>query len=142
MISLDETTGKLTYDSNFIPPKFEGLGHTVDNTKYSNFRIKNVIADGRSCDIIAYYKNDKLDNVSIFLDNDYLKNNYSPPSDIDIRDYLTPFIEYSTNELKTLIKSFLNSKRTNFSWGKVEILTDPRDQMTFICIKYSRTDFV
>lgn len=140
MIKLEEKTGKLFFDGGIIPANFEGIEQTVGKNRYSNFRVKSVSSDGKLCELIAYYKNTKLDNISIFLDNDYLKNKYSPPSDIDLRDYLTPFIEYSINELKLIVKSFLNSKKTNFSWGRVEILTDPRDQVTFIRIKYHRTD--
>jgi len=140
LITLDEKNGKFYYDGNFIPSKFGGAGHSVGNNTYSNFSIKTT-ADNKICNVTAYYKNGSLDNISIFLDNDYLKNNYSPPADLDFRDYLTPFIEYSINELKIIVKSFLNSNKTKFSWGRLEILTDPRDQGTFICIRYNRVDW-
>ena len=136
MITLDEKTGRLFYDEDSIPSKFDGIGQTVGKNIYSNFKVKTKTVDGKQCDVIAYYKNAKLDNISIFLDNDYLKDNYTPPSDIDFRDYLSPYIEYSINELKAVIKSFLNSKKTNFSWGRIETLTDPRDQVPFIKITY------
>jgi len=142
MITLDEKIGRLFYDGNSIPSKSDEISQIVGDNIYSNFKVKTKTVDGKKCDVIAYYKNSKLDNISIFLDNEYLKENYTPPSDIDFRDYWTPYIEYSIYELKTVIKSFLNSKKTNFSWGQIEILTDPRDKVPYIKITYlSATTF-
>jgi len=138
MIRLDKITGKLFYNENFVPSKFEKVGHTVNGDNYSNFKVDYILLNHIKVDFIAYYKNTCLDNISIFLDNDYLTKNYSPPLDLDYKDYLTPFVEHSINELRKILKLLIDSEKTHFEWGKIEILTDPRDRVSFIKISYNR----
>jgi len=139
MITIDERNGDLFYEDNQVPKIYNGEGGGVGKNKYATFSVMTDFTDNKPCDVTFHYKNTKLDSISISIDNNYLKNNYVPSKDINFRDYLTPYINFSKAEHLEFLNSILKSKKTNFGWGRIELQTDPRDYWTFIKITYYRS---
>lgn len=136
MISLDKNTGDLNIDDYSFPRQIEFI---VNDQKYvySSLDKKALSSDNSPCDIRAYYKNGKLTSINLNLDLEFIKQNYKPPADLDFRDYMTPFIDFCKIETGKLLQTISINTKLRHSWGKLSIITDPRDNFTFIEIKYN-----
>ena len=135
MISLDKKTGDLNIDGSFFPRQIKPT-ESKEKYVYDSLDKKALSADNSPCDFRAYYKNGKLTNINLNLDIKFISQNYKPPTELDFRDYLTPFTDFCIAETEKLLKTLIIGNKKKQSWGKMTIMTDPRDNYTFIEIKY------
>jgi hypothetical protein len=134
MISLDKNTGDLNVDGYVFPKQTEFILKD-EKYVYTSIDKKASSTDNTPCEIMASYKNGKLISIYINIEHEFIKQNYKPPADPNLNDYLTPYVNYCEMVTENLLKTITTSKLRH-NWGKLSIITDPRDIFTFIQIKY------
>jgi len=138
MIEFDSSSGDILIDGESFPRQTQENmnGHFVGENIYSSLNKKTVNTENKPCDITAYYKNGRLTRVTVSLDSEFIRQTYTAPADLDFRDYMTPYIDFCKRETEKLRKSIIETSKNTFAWGKLQVVTDPRDHYTFIEIKY------
>ena len=140
MTQLDTNTGILYIENTTFPIAIDGTNstdHEINGSIYSNLTSNISQLNDLPFNSTAYYKNKKLQRISLVITNEYLKENYKPDNNtIDFRDYITPYIEFSKFKMEELLFNLTMTSKRKFVWGEISILIDPKDPLIFGEIKY------
>ncbi len=141
MTGIDINNGKFHLNGQFFQSHIEtelANSHSVGKNVYSNTSMTGIIKN-IPVKATGYYKDNKLKNINLSIESDYLKINYHASKDIDFRDYLTPYVDFWKNLTEELVDELMGSKKRKFAWGKVQVLVDPRNPTVYCEIKYHKT---
>ena len=133
MVSIAKDTGLFMLGHKPFPHIVRGPA----NEQYSHTTYKNIQHSQYSLNLVGYYRNGRLKEISISLAQRFLEEFYKPNSP-DFRDPITPYTDFCSSELDRLATLLIGGKKRNFNWGKIRVVIDPRVHEVFLQIKYSK----
>lgn len=136
MIEIELLNGEIYIDQQPIDDSPKQLISTnKSGDKYFSATKSDLEINNYIFKITKHYKNSHITSLTILLDPKWIKDNYNS-NNSDYKDYITQYISFCKEHINILLDSLLNTKKRKFAWGKIQILTDPRDSMVFAEVKY------
>ena len=123
-LKIDVTNGMFFVSDNII-------SNRVSEQGLINKPVTNLIVGKYVFDLIAYYKNGKLDHTVLTLTNSYLRENKVTET-TDMKEYINLW----TLETGNMISQLIETEKRKFNWGKINIKTDPRNPTVFAEFKF------